>query len=1647
MREPSISKTEVMDLTTICQSFPRLPRKIIPRENVIDAVERMFDGGIELVTIEGEEGLGKTTLLAQFAKCHPNNTFSVFIRPPSRLSSDPASIRFDLCSQILWFLRRDESCTPEQADDGYFRSRLLELRKRARHENFYFVLDGLADVIDEGTQRIIFDSFPLGQGFKFLFSGNLNELPISSHSRKAIECKSFPMVKFTIDETQKFFEDLQLEPSTLEDLYRACGRGIPGYLASARRSIVAGEDPNDLATTAIEDLFESEWKQVSIDESALLPLAILTHAQHHIKLEELARLLGKDSDEIGSIISGLTFLQMDENTFEISFVSELFRAFATGKLGDRREEVMDLIIDDLQSRHDTDVSISYLPDYLEQRGKLDGVLECLSQEYFEQIVNQSESLVAVRQKVDLGISSALKLKSYHQLVRFSMQRSAIAQIEEDEIWRSEVEALMALDDFNGAMNLAQSTLLKEDRLHLFAVIAKERREKGRLIEDELLQQIRTLYQQVDAVSLGNRAVDIASDLYISCPDLAIDLIEQSAGIESEGNALDLAYAKLSISAFRSRSLDDGPEDGMEEIRDRIKNPDLRNLSAALLSPIRNQTCQEVIAEANKMGSVDYRLQVLRKWAVKNRYREDAGDVIEYAIDQALKTSTYSPNARVLRELAAPLPYLQDKSRVRHLVGIFDSQKATVEGIGPTEDYIRLQLLLARAEEFYNIDACRTRVVDIYFSIGSLDDPALRASCFAWLLAALNRISLGKDFEAKEGIRELTISDIKSTVGLLLQDTAEHFDLMRGTIRALALSDPDMGLELALGLNTERRRDLAIGSLIDSLVSTDLARINTTVLEKALASFVDQDERDESLTKFIERYAKEFDITKPLAKSVFPFIGKISTIRGARQRCRACCAAHTLLCSADEAGEHQELKKHLLEILSDSWKKIDSGWAVVDSGFQIAKSLADHRIDLARQYFRDTESERDQLIFNAEGTARTYMVCLRLVIRSFSGLLPKNIDVEQDHVRVGELIDCLPSRGERAQLWAELAIRCFIASRTDKGQAIMTERVKPLLAEISGMDQSYYVSTMLKVSEALYKAHPPTAMELIRTLPQPDRNEAFSRIAAFLLRNKPLTDPYDSAGHEYDLSYETIVEILNVINEIESDATVYHSVQSICSTLSSPRSRNLVTTQQKAEIIRRIREIASSKFPDPKNIKHEGFKIAAEGQIARLEDAPSHIWDGLLDRARAIPNVSDSSYVIALLAAAMPNRVDDKRRKASEEAIRIVERVPSVYDRIDRTVDVASVISTVDQKEAERYLKSAMESINKQNMPGLGALRKRIIDLTFRLDPDLAASLASLADDDPAKKAARMDQKDRLETLKLSKRIMNNELNSEESKPSHHKSELPKSAWLALGSLNGGRAATLRLEDTTEHLRLAADYPIGDAYPILSWVIENAVKRFSGTDQASTVLREMFEATLLGTEMASRMAAQYSNQLKRTKGRMAQSETTNQILLRAGDRDKAVHFIRDWLANEAKEYIKICDQYFGPADLELLSLIRSAIPECSVQVLTSKKHHDQLGVVDLPDEYLKEWRKGSDQDPPVTDIVVVGLESTGRSPIHDRWWLTKGSGLKIGTSFNSIGSTQDSTISVISQEEATSLEIELDQYLVEKRRDYNGERLRYLSFTL
>jgi hypothetical protein len=932
-----MSKVEVMDLTVVCRSFPVSPHPEIHREHFLDTIDKIFEGDTILVVVEGVDGIGKTTLLAQYAKRHPNHALSLFIKPTSRLAYDPEYLRLDLCEQLHWLLYK-KALDVETIDESYLRTQLVRLQRRARNrETYYFIVDGLHDLPEEGSRIqdiVLKDMLPLGlPAFRFLLSGDQKQFSNSTH--KSIICKTFPLSALSLDETEKYLKKLNLERPELEDVHRMCG-GVPGHLEIVRRMLKSGTKVQSLLEEEPDKLPEFvalEWsKTETANNNQKKMLAIIAYGRKGYSTVDIARILDLESTTVECFLGHLGVVSIDSQKIEVSFVSEAHRKYAAKQLTDFKEEITNLLIDDLLKDANSQAALTYLPDYYEQGGRLDELISHLTPAHFANVLQISQSLNPVYRRAQQGLMAARRLNRNESLMQFSIQKSVITEMDGAEIWRSEMEAKMALKYYDSALALAQSAILKEDRLHLLSIIARMKHEQGLLPEQELMEQIVSLYDQVDQEALGERAVEIGSNLICCNPDLAINMVETSTSTTEDKDALDLAFTKLTIAALHANRGQPHVTDAAEKTRSRIKDPKLQRFSTAASLLFGEYTAAEAIAHVDKL-EIKNRLFFLRHWSIVNQEREDASEVIGYSLDLLIKNTRYTPKTRDLREIATPLPSVPDKYKARQFVGRFDSQKGTIEKLGTTEDYVRLQLLLAQTESKYDFTSAHNRIFEVYWYISELTDLAIKTDCMAWMVASLDDDPEGI-LELEEGLQTVAHEELRSYINQLLNLTADHYHVARGAINALAKAKPQMALELATSLNTRDRRDLALLDLVTAATGVPIRKLDLGLIQKAINAIVESAKKDEAHVEVIRRLS---EVAKTLDSSFFsnalPLINSIKDIEDAGERCRACCFAYSLLSEVDE-GQYSGLISDLSHKLDTAWESIDVGWEKVDIGFKI-----------------------------------------------------------------------------------------------------------------------------------------------------------------------------------------------------------------------------------------------------------------------------------------------------------------------------------------------------------------------------------------------------------------------------------------------------------------------------------------------------------------------------------------------------------------------------------------------------------------------------------------------------------------------------------------------------------------------------------------
>lgn len=1643
---------EVMDVTKIASTLPQLGTPNIRRENMITTIAEMLHGETEVVIVEGPDGIGKTTLLAQFTNEFPNHAFGLFVRSSSRWAYDSEMLTRDLCDQIGWVLKKEAYRAEGDVDPAQLlRARIFELQRQANNERstYYFVVDGLNEIPEEDCheREMILRLLPFGiPHFRFVLSGPLECL--KNRPQKLGETTPFRMIGFTFEETREFFCGLVEDRPALETIHKVC-KFFPGSLASVRRLLRAGTKVEQLLQEFPErmpNLFELEWRVVENEDKLLRQaLAVLAFDCRRHSLDSLSLLCKVEPTVLDGRLARCTFVERRTDGKEVSFVCEGFKRLATQRLSNLRRSVLDTAISDLMTSSESAEALTHLPGILHQAERYEELLNYLSPQHIGSLIDCGESWVPLHQKADLGVDTALRLERDGDLLRFGLQRATIASMESSEPWRSEIDAYVALDDFPAAYALAQRMVTREDRLHLLAVIARAKKTKSLPIEQELSDQIKQLYGLLDRGRLGDRGVEIASDLLYTQPKLAVELVQECTGKDGPENRLDLALAKLSFKALIEKEEGTAGMDSTQQaLRANVKDPKVQKFMDTISLFFGGYTAEEVITEVDKWEMPSDRIFALRSWAVANAKKNDAAIVVEYALSTILKTTTYTANAKVYKELTLPLVYIPDLEQVKAIIGRLDGLKGTIQSAGPTAEYVKLQATLAEAEARYDKRTSADRLENLFFDVDALTEPGIKLAALAVLARALKKVDPDKQFESHGGIHSAVVDCLKVVVDEILTKTADHYEAVRPAIKALAQSDAKITLEILAKLNTAPSREAALVKFVQAMAGEHPSDAIFAAINEAYGKL-------KSVAKRAEATSVALRALMSQKKGLAAFLPKIIAIHewvrdipNAEEKCQALCMFLEILVE-HKKDVSSSLLDSLSQELEEAWEAVDEGWSRVNAGFKIVALMAKCSPEVSRVFLAKTEKVRSEIVLECHDTAMTYLGCVRLAIRCFGGLLKRKLYNENDLDALKELIDKIPAIGVCASAWSEVAMKFFIVHDLKRFQEIVSERIRPNLeAGVIGDAEARW-QVIVSVSPALYRAHNASAMQLIAKLPQPYRDDAYGAICSFLITKQLPTESYDAAGEPGGkVSYEDVLDVYGVLQCVETDRVVYALIEFLVDRLHK-RFRNEFNNQQIADILQKLRNLAAKKFPHPEYIKHEGYKVLADAQIARLEREGS-VWDDLAKRAKAIPNVADSAFVLMRVGAAMPTRGASKAIVLLQEAKGLIPQIATLEDRCGRYEDLAELSADVDKGLSKECLRQAWNEAMPLDPGELPKARRRIIDFAHRLDPEFAASLASESDDDPGREFARAQAKQRIELLKLRARVASGE--RDVIKPTHDVEQQVELAGMMLAGLNSNRVSAVHIDLTRQSIKQASQMNAQEAYVVLSWVIENAVRRYSDTDQANTTLRPFFEAARLSAELAFRIAERIRSITDSGISAARLSDSSGGILIRPGEREKARAILKEW-ATKATGFVKITDPYFGLQDLELVKLIRSVNASIPIFILTSSKHqHDTCVPQPWQAAYQSHWRMHlSDSDPGEVRIVVVGKGATDEHPIHDRWWLTERGGLRVGTSVNSLGAGKLSEVSDISAAESAARLPEVDRYLNASVRGDGAERLSYLSFWL
>jgi hypothetical protein len=1639
-----MSAAELVDAISLCPEFPKAADDEILRDNLIDAIEGIFQTDTRVVVVTGEEGVGATTLLAQFIRRHSKKSACAFIRPWSRPALSPDYIRSVLATQISNILGEKDIST-ELVDETHYTQLATKIaRYAARKGRIYFVVDGISEIPSEASflrDVVLKELMPFGfENIYFLFSGKYEDFSQIHRNSKAT---SYQIPPLSYPESRQFLSNLALSEEAMREVY-GLGRGYPGRLAVLKRMIGGGISFQSIVTQDLDnlpDFLALEWAQVAEASDACKTLiALLAFGKDPSSLRELSEIASLSEEAAREQLTSIKILRIDQETVAVGFLTESHRKFAAKKMAAKKKQTLELIVAALLKRGETKESVVLLPTYLDRAGNNEALVKFLSPGHFESLLNQTLSISTVRTQLDLGYMAAQKANLNLERIGFATQKSILHSAQAIRPWMSELKALIALGSYQSALELTSNTLAKESRLQLLASYARALRERNVQVDALVLKEIELLTKEIDFKELGETALDIACNIVVVDPELAIRLVRESAGDGGDSQEVDKAFLSLTAAAAMSKDASSA-RIASQKISAHINNKSTQKLSEAITSFFGNDSAEEVIEKTKKLEEKN-RFYFLKQWIETCSPKERAIDVVSYALEAMVADTKYLPSMADLRVIAIPLAYSSELEKVKELIGRVEAQKGILKKLGSTEDLVRLEVLLARAQVKFDSVEAAERFRAVLELVLALTDLGVKVQCLAWVIVGigdLSHVDELKKFSVADRGKKALLEALKA----LLEVTAEHFINARLPIYAFSRVDLDEALRIAEGLNTADRRNEAYQMIAWTRVDFALFGPNPQMLLSVVGRIDNLDTRDETIVGIVQKVSR-------LRKGYIAFEDMRATIRMLSQisNRNVVCQAIPMLVRAcnTQFPEDVSLTDDLVLRFQDGARVATNVWDMVDAGFELVAALNTNVREEARRLFEELSKTKRGAPTQDESAERLIIATVLLAVRAFSGLVPLRKYTAHDVRLLEDAITLVPSEMGQVTCWSNWAIRVWALGDLDLSIKIVKEKLWPLIEGVNNSDTATICQLLEEAAPALACNGIQAVIEKVKGFPVDQRDELLGNVAKVHLRKLPGREPMQNGKFDFKpLYWPEILEIVAVMREISTDNILNDLLEDLTDALSSKKAKAWINESQRAELSASLLKLVDGKFPDARNITHDGFKIASLGYVYRLLPTDISKWKDLRTKSDGISNVSDRVMTIALFCSAMPSRHAQERRGWLKEAGDLVDTIPSALDRAGRFFTLANACSQDEPNMAQGFLRDAMRrSLDVESAADVSEVQRRILDLAHQIKPELAKELAKELDDDPARRQASRTAMQRLSALDIKKKLVSAQQVSWSG--NDFDKALPQAAEMSLASLNVGRAEPLKLDALMQYFDLAKNGDFDDARPIYAWIVENAVRRLSSNEQqVNGILLPLYKALVTSTVFGARLTAVLVN--KPAPVRVEMGEALASRVFGPDEREAALGYLRDWFSESVKTYLKISDPYFSPDDLEIVKILQAENSEIRVTVMAGNQHLRKIQGKSVQEAFAEKWKQISDIDPPDIEIILIGTDPDGVSPMHDRWWITEGAGLRIGTSANSIGAGRISEVVALDQEEINTREEAIDRYVERRMKMHGGRRLTYQAFTI
>jgi hypothetical protein len=1659
-------EVQLITLNTISLSFNPEKAQGLYRESYIGGIENLIKEGASTVIVDGDTGIGKTTVLSQFARKHQFDCISYFANKLDKFSFSSDYITEDIGRQLHFVLKNVQPTDDQKFNINQINSMKLDLARALRKRKKLFIaLDGLDQFSPSEFEQIkpMLDALPWDNpNAVIIVSGDskklINLYPTGINQKAEI----LRVLQFTFEESRLFFTGTIASIEQIREIHDTW-RGNPERLSDIMRIISKGTSvENFLREDATEKnrLLEIEWKKSSNiihEEWQYNALAIVCFDSTATSINKIGGMLDIKPSVLIGLFNTISYLRIDNDN--VSFITVSLKDFVSKKLKNYENAAHEHLVKFYTGNIDQD-AISSLTSYYEKKKSWSETISLLTVDNLSKIINNSNSFGDIKRQIAVGYRASVNHKElsgsetdFENVFKFSLYRSIFLELQASDTREAEIQSCVALKDYGKALSLATNAFLKEDRFKMLIIYAKECKVRNVKIDQVVLDEISSQYKAIDIDYIKENVVDIAIKLAYVLPKLAIELIEKASEGGKRKPSLEWLLTYLSVAT------DEVTSKSAEAVQDVQKDNGKGNILDLFFSSVgyRNEliTADEIKSDISKFTNLSDRLYLTRAWIRHNEKSESIFDIMNLGLNLVLEdSSTNKPSTSTLFDISYPLAKADKAKEIRLYISRIDSLVATVNT--PTIDLIRLQLVIIEAELKINLGVGNQRLYKLVEYIRSTDDATTRVEAYALCWSLLEEMyAIG--FQVEEVIYHSgeAQKDLNAEIDVILSGTAFQHRELKGAIAVIARFNLAFTISIAERVNTLFRRNWCYITMIESYVSNPMNEWDMSTIGKVFRAVTDSDTSERLMLDVVDAAYSQIDNKIDGRHNFIKSVGNIRRIENNEAKCSMLIKSIAVLSSNKETKtglikNYGNLIEQMKEYLLQCWSKIDNPWVRVSAAYRMSSIIADYDGALANQYYLLAKQNEEALFADNITYTGVFISTLHVAIKTYVGLLKAG--VKEDYSAIEYLIEKINSPLDQVALWAKFAVKAHFADANDICAKIVSEKIMPVVgAYINESKEAYHLNALIMMSaSAIYLAQRAQLLLLLSKLPQREKDATINSIVYVVLSKVYHDEAFDSTKGYSNVDFQDISDIAQLLNQVDDDIKIYSLFDKLSQIIKENPS--LLTREHKNALKPALEDVLRSRLPNNKSgIQHEGYLILCEACLTQFDtgvtDAEyNKVFSSLKERAEKISNLSDRAFIFDALTSECSS---SKAKKLRQELLLLgfaaADQIPSNREKFDRYIGLLDTAKDVSDSIFLSKIKEINQEIFAIDNKDLFKTHRKLIDLAFKHDKALAERLISVLDTDPGRKAMTFPAEKYLEDIKLENEALED---YDKFKRLKSRRQIQSVAWRNLGQLNSGSRMAKSIEQSNMLLPIAAKTSFYYSIPVFDLFIANTLRKLGSGSKNKLTIASMHAAALASSQLTYDIVRSLSSKKTYVPTNFSIKSSDTSFTVRPGQRQAAIDFIVNYLSDAEYDELYVIDSYASEKDVRFLRALVECSPQAHITLMTSLEGNKGQVSIDLP-AFIHEWKSISAD--PLPNMTVIRVNKADRSsPFHDRYILSKkaGLGLKVGSSINSIGGGKVFGITVMNQTEIDSVyESTVEPFANQKVRIYGKDTLKYEYFDL